>query len=145
VINTNTPGGVWLNLSITNQLDPATFAVIGAVTNLVAPAGAASARYQGVFQQPLTANGAVLFDDLELSPAGTPQMPVRFSVSQAGGNVNLGFPTYLGFTYNVRYQSELTETNWLSLINLLGDRDARILADAASTPRRFYRVSYLCN
>ena len=51
-ISTSTPIGVWLNLAVTNQVNPTTLAVIGTVTNLVAPTGTAFARYQVVFRQP---------------------------------------------------------------------------------------------
>ena len=56
-------------MAVTNQLDPATLAVIGSATNLVAPINTSFARYRVVFRQPANATGAVLFDDLKLTTA----------------------------------------------------------------------------
>jgi hypothetical protein len=44
LFNANTPAGVWQSLAVTNQLNPTNGAIIGAATNLVAPAGATFVR-----------------------------------------------------------------------------------------------------
>ena len=145
LISTSTPIGVWLKLAVTNQFNPTTFAAIGTVTNLVAPAGTTVARFQIVFRQPLTAAGAVLFDDVKLSPAGASEIPVFATVSRAGINVNFSFPTYLGLTYHMRYKNELSDPTWLVMTNLTGDGSAKLLSDLVSATRRFYQVTFDCD
>jgi beta-glucanase (GH16 family) len=145
LINTNTPSGAWLNLAVTNQLNPATSAVIGSVTNLVAPANTSFVRYQPVFRQPATAAGAVLFDDLKLAPAGISEWGVHVSPALTGKNLNLTFATYLDLPYLVEWKADLAAPDWLVLTNLSGDGElTSVFTDLQSTSR-FYRVVRLCN
>ena len=145
IINTNTPVGLWLNLAVTNQFDPVTFAVVGSVTNLIAPSGTAFARYQIVFRQPLNAAGAVLFDDQRFSFSGSSELPVSPAASKAGNNVNLAFPTFFGLAFRVRFKNDLSDPNWLLLTNVIGGGTTTIVSDGLGATRRFYQVTHGCD
>lgn len=144
-VNTNTAPGAWLNFAVTNQLNPGSSAVIGTVTNLVAPAGTSTVRCRAVFHQPAAAAGAVLFDDLKLAPAGTTDVPTPVSATRTGGTLNLGFATYLNLPYEVRWKAALADANWLVLTNLVGTGGAQSLTVDLQATSRFYRVMRLCN
>ncbi len=144
LVNTNTPAGAWLNLAVTNQFNPATFALIGSVTNLVAPASTSFVRYQVVFRQPAMAAGSVLFDDLKLT-AGVADIPVPISAVRAANGLNLAFPTYLDLPYQLRWKAALTDPQWQVLTNLSGDGLVKSLTADFQSPSRFYRVTRLCN
>jgi beta-glucanase (GH16 family) len=144
-INSGTTPGSWLNLAVTNQLNPVTFAVIGSTNQLVAPAGVSFARFQTVFRQPLMAAGAVLFDDLNFQLAGGIIPPVPASAGLSGGNLNLSFPTFLGLNYQVSFKNDLADANWLVLTNLTGDGSTMTVADAIVSSRRFYQVARVCD
>ncbi|NOS72528.1 MAG: glycoside hydrolase family 16 protein [Verrucomicrobia bacterium] len=144
-VSTNSAVGVWLNLAITNQLNPTTFVAIGSVTNLVAPAGTAFARFQVTFRQPQSAAGAALFDDLKFSLAGSEDIPVPASIRKAGASLNLFFPTYLGLAYQVRFKDDLSDPNWQTLANLTGNGTEQITSDVSGTARRFFQVTRICN
>jgi beta-glucanase (GH16 family) len=81
LITTNTiatrsfPASTWINLPVTNQYNPSTFAITNHTTNLVAPAGTSFVRYQITFQGDAAYSaGSVYFDDLTLTQtAGNPQ------------------------------------------------------------------------
>jgi beta-glucanase (GH16 family) len=142
ILNSSTPGGSWLNLAVTNQLDVSNSSIIGTVTNLVAPDGTAFVRYQVVFRQPANAAGAVLFDDLSLNvPDGT--APV--SVVRDSNQLNLSFPTYAGLTYQIRYKTNLADGLWQVLTNVTGDGGAHVVTDALGASQKYYRVLRVCN
>jgi beta-glucanase (GH16 family) len=144
-ITTNTPPGLWLNFAVTNQYNPSSFAFIGSVTNLVAPANAAFARCRLVFQQPASANGSVLFDNLTLSSAAPAAIPVPVSVTRFGTNLNLAFATYLNLPYQVNWASSLASPSWSALTNLPGNGTNQTATVALQAATRFYRVTRLCN
>ena len=145
LINSNSPPGLWLNLAVTNQINPANSDLIGFVTNLVAPIGTSFVRYQVVFRQPAAAAGAVLFDDLDLSLPPVPEIPVRASAARTSAGLSLSFPTVLGASYQVRYQNELRAGVWQVLTNLTGDGETIAVADSVSAGQRFYRVVQVCD
>ena len=145
LVNTNTASGAWLDFPVTLQFDPATFALIGSVTNLIAPAGTTFTRFQTVFRQPANAAGAVLFDDLKLSPAVSARIPVAAALNLSGLNLDLSFSTLLGLAYQVRFKNDLNDSNWLVMTNLTGDGSPRLVSDVAGASRRFYQVSCGCN
>ena len=74
-INTNIilagtfPKNTWIDLPVTNQYNPNTFAITNRTAVLTAPVGTYFVRYQIVLQgdSNLTANGSVCFDDLTLN------------------------------------------------------------------------------
>ncbi|MDB6068006.1 MAG: hypothetical protein JWR26_4214 [Pedosphaera sp.] len=72
-ILSNFPVDAWIDLQVTNQLDPNTFATIGSVTNLVAPAGTVRAEYNVVFDL-INGNqhGSTYWDDLSLLTTAPP-------------------------------------------------------------------------
>ncbi len=65
-ITTGFTTDTWVDLPITNQYDPNTFALIGTVTNLVAPAGTVSVEYNVVFDLHNGGGGSTYWDDLSL-------------------------------------------------------------------------------
>jgi len=136
-----TPVGLWHHLAITNEYDPSTFAYIGTVTNLVAPAGTTFARIQTCFRQPLFDAGTVLFDDLKFSDAAVCENPVPSTARRAGSNLELTFPSYLGFNYQVRYKDNLNDPAWVILTNMPGDGSVKAVFDTTFAPRRFYSTS----
>jgi len=145
LINTNTPAGVWLKLAATNRLDPVTSAVIGTVTNLVAPANTAVVRHQVVFRQPANAAGAVMFDDLRLALPSTTEFPVPVSFARVGNNLNLGFATYLGLPYELRWKASLADPDWQPLTNLTGSGTVQTVTAGIQSTSRFFRVVRPCN
>jgi beta-glucanase (GH16 family) len=120
-ITNSTPPGVWLRLAVTNQLNPATSAVTGSVARLVAPVGTSTASCQIVFRQPATANGAVYFDDLSLSPGGGGEFGVPVSAIRSGNDLNIGFVSYLASPYQLRWKSRLADPAWTVLTNISGN------------------------
>jgi beta-glucanase (GH16 family) len=113
LITSNSTAGVWLNLAVTNRLNPVTSAVIGSVTNLVAPANASFVRYQVVFRQPAMATGSVCFDDLRLTLMGMTEIPVPVSFVRAGADLDLGFATSLDLPYQVLWKASPADPAWL--------------------------------
>jgi len=62
------PANAWNNLAITNQYDPATYALTNTTAQLVAPPGTYFVRYQIVLQgDAANSAGSVYFDDLNLA------------------------------------------------------------------------------
>jgi len=80
LINTNAiatgvfPENTWVNLHVTNQYNPTTYAITNYTAALVAPTGTSFVRYQVVFQGDAASSaGSVYFDDLMLTQtAGGP-------------------------------------------------------------------------
>ena len=74
IANGTFPADTWIDLSVTNQYDPNTFTLIGAVSHLVAPAGTCFVRCQIVFQgDAANSGGTAEFDDLTLNlTSGSP-------------------------------------------------------------------------
>ena len=144
-VTTNTPPGLWLNFPVTNQFNPANFALIGSATNLVAPANTTFVRCLLVFQQPALAAGSVLFDDVKLSAAGTTLIPVPTSAARAGSNLNLAFATYLALPYQVNWKSSLDSPSWSVLTNLSGSGGSQTVSVDLQASARFYRVTRICN
>jgi beta-glucanase (GH16 family) len=145
LIDAETPAGAWLNLAVTNQLNPANSAVIGSVTNLVAPANTSIVRCQVVFWQPAMSAGAVLFDDLRLVPGGENLVPVAASIGQAHGDLNLSFQTFLNRPYEVHWKTNLADPDWLVLTNVSGDGATKGLSLNPPISSSFYRVTRLCD
>lgn len=139
-ITSNSLAGGWLELRVTNQLNPATFVVIGSVTNLLAPTNAAFARVQVVFEQPGNAAGAVLFDDLQLTPASALAWPTPVSVGLNEGYLNLAFATLLGLSYQIRSKPNLVDAAWLELTNVTGSGATFAVPFALQGSTRFYQV-----
>ena len=143
-VSTNTPVGGWLQLAVTTQLNPTTFAQIGVVSNLVAPAGTVSARMQLVFRQLQNAAGAVLFDDLKFAATDPAEIVVPVAVGRSGTNLSLSFPTFLGHSYQLGYKQSLAESEWLPLTGVLGDGRIQTVSDSLGFASRFYQVRRLC-
>jgi hypothetical protein len=58
----------------------------------------------------------------------------------SGTNTVLSFPTQTGFTYLVVYKNNLEDANWKLLSVVPGDGTTKILTDAITEPRRFYKL-----
>ena len=62
------PKGAWVYLPITNQYNPATYAITNTTSMLIAPAGTSFARFQVTFEGDASYSaGSVYFDDLALT------------------------------------------------------------------------------
>lgn len=92
------PKSTWVNLAVTNQYDPNTFAVTNTVGALVAPPGTLFVRYQVLFQGDAAySGGSMYFDDLNLNVTGGSQYGdwnVVWSDEFNGTNINSGVWTY---------------------------------------------------
>lgn len=87
ILDSTMPVNAWLELPVTNQYNPSTYVVTGAVSNLVAPAGTAFVRYQILFfQPPSNPAGSVYFDQLSLVQSGviSPTAPKISTISPDG-------------------------------------------------------------
>jgi hypothetical protein len=145
LITSNTAPGGWMEFSVTNQIDPVTFATIGSSAQLLSPTNTSFVRYQLVFHQPATAAGSVLFDDLKLTswllPAyGAPLSPVR-----TGNNLSLAFSTYLGWPYQLRWKNLLSDPSWSLQTNLTGTGGIESVSVDLLSVTRFYSLVRLCN
>jgi beta-glucosidase len=58
----------------------------------------------------------------------------------SGTNTVLSFPTQVGFKYLVVYKTNLEDANWKLLSIVPGDGTTKILTDAITEPRRFYKL-----
>ena len=99
VITTNGfPKNIWINLPVTNQYNPNTFAITNTAKSLVAPAGTYFVRYQVVLQGDAAgSNGSVYFDDLNLnltSAAPYGDWNIVWSDEFNGTNINPNTWTY---------------------------------------------------
>jgi beta-glucanase (GH16 family) len=71
----------WMELTVTNELDPETFSVIGVGADLEAPVGTTKVRYQIVFQQEAGFDGgSMYFDDLSLREVVVVPLEVDFEM-----------------------------------------------------------------
>ena len=99
VLDSTMASGTWLDLPITNQYDPGTYAKTGTVTNLSAPAGTVFVRYQVVFFQPANnPGGSLYFDQLALTPAVTQTLPLISAISPDGSMPFMGTANTFDFT-----------------------------------------------
>jgi hypothetical protein len=136
-----TPANAWLCLAPTNQHDPSTSAYIGAVTNLVAPAGTASARVQAVFRQPAGYDGgSVFFDDVSLRLLTGSVPPLRIQISRHDTDLLVGFASLAGLVYRVEYHHP-SARDWQTLAICVGDGFDLQIADALQGSGRLYRVA----
>ena len=92
------PTNAWVNLPVTNQYNPTTFALTGTVTNLVAPLGTYFVRYQIVLQGDAAGSGgSVYFDDLNLNltrASAYGDWAVAWSDEFNGATINTNVWTY---------------------------------------------------
>jgi hypothetical protein len=123
----------WTSLQVTNATGS---------TNLVAPAGAASATCQVYEYNWSYAGGTVYFDDLYLTRASLPApTAVTLAASAVSGLMNLSFPTTSGVTYEVLYADSLNSpSTWHTNKTIAGDGTVKGISDPIGTTRRFYRV-----
>jgi hypothetical protein len=73
-----------------------------------------------------------------LVPA-TPMPKITATIS--GANVMIGFPTSAGYSYQVQYKNNLSDTSWTALGSAVsGDGSVKSVADSTTASHRFYRV-----
>ena len=71
-----------------------------------------------------------------------PVKNINISATQAGGNVQISFPTTAGSSYRVFYTTSLTSGNWTLLSTVPGDGTVKSTTDsAAGGSLRFYKVT----
>jgi hypothetical protein len=95
------PANAWVELPVTNQYNPSTYVVTGAVSNLEAPAGTSFVRYQLLFfQPPSNPAGSVYFDQLSLVQSGviSPTPPQITTISPDGSVPFLSAANVFAFT-----------------------------------------------
>ena len=92
------PVNTWVDLPVTNQYNPSTYAITNTAMQLVAPSGTYFIRYQLVFQGDANySGGSVYFDDLNLIPvSGSPygNWNIVWSDEFNGTNINPNVWTY---------------------------------------------------
>jgi endoglucanase len=68
-------------------------------------------------------------------------IPFTINAAYDGTNVNISFLTQSGFSYQVLYESNLTDATWISLGgSISGNNAVQSVSDLASQNSRFYRV-----
>lgn len=144
IVTSNTSTGTWLNLPITNQFDPQTFAFVGSVTNLVAPAGTLFVRKQILYRQMANAAGSVFWDDLSLTAPGPSEIPSTVAAQKNGGALNIAFLSFLGASYNVYFKNAMTDPDWQILTSVVGDGLVKVVTDPLANGQRYYRVARTC-
>lgn len=74
----------WTKLNITNQVNPATRAVIGTANNLVAPVGTVKVRFSAMYSQNTNSGGSVQFDNMSLIETNGKIPPMIANVNPDG-------------------------------------------------------------
>jgi beta-glucanase (GH16 family) len=96
--NGTLPPGTWVDLPVTNQYNPTTFAFIGTVTSLVAPPNTSFVRFQLLFQGDVQkSGGSMYFDDLNLvQTSGAPfgDWHIVWSDEFNGSSINTNIWTF---------------------------------------------------
>jgi beta-glucanase (GH16 family) len=101
ILDSTMPANAWVELPVTNQYNPSTYVVTGAVSNLEAPAGTSFVRYQLLFfQPPSNPAGSVYFDQLSLVQSGviSPTPPQITTISPDGSVPFLSAANVFAFT-----------------------------------------------
>ena len=92
------PKNTWIDLPVTNQYNPNTFAITNSTKSLVAPEGTSFVRYQVTFQGDANGSaGSVYFDDLTLVQTGGGPMGnwnIVWSDEFSGTSINPATWTY---------------------------------------------------
>jgi beta-glucanase (GH16 family) len=133
----NITAGSWMNLKVTEELDPTTSALIGSVDTLAAPAGTTKARYQVIFRQTNNDGGSMYFDDFSLVEQ---ILPVALSASFSGEDIQISFLTQNGVSYQMAYKSSMTNANWTPIEIIVGDGTTNSVSYPMSSPVGFYGV-----
>ncbi len=124
MISTNSPAGVWSNLTV----------------SAVAPAAARQVRCQINYHAGGGGGGIMYVDDVNFWL----RIPVSVTPSVSGANLMLSFPTQPGVTNQVLYKNDLSDADWQTLETVVGDLSGQAAVPAPmDVPKRFYRVSTL--
>jgi hypothetical protein len=85
------------------------------------------------------ANTEVNVNFLMFVPAAPAQPTINAALID--GNISLSFATESGFSYQVRYKDELSDSSWNNLGSAIpGDGMVKTVSDPASGAKRFYRL-----
>lgn len=133
-VDTNSPTDTWINLTPTNKYTGDFTTFLGTSPYMVAPAGTAKVRFQITYHGDL--GGAIYVDTTDLRL----RSPVA-AASLNGPNVQIGFPTIYGPTYQVWYKTNLMDSAWQPLSSVFGDGTAKTVTDPHAGAGRFYTVS----
>lgn len=142
IINGSFPSNGWINLPVTNQYNPSNETLLGTVTNLVAPANAATLRYDLVFVMVNQNSGSVYWDDMKLTTTALPPSP-NLSISLSNSLPIISFPTQASFSYTVQFKNDVLGTGWTNLTaSITGDGTVKKVQDTngSSLNERVYRV-----
>ena len=75
-----------------------------------------------------------------LAPAPAPGQTVLSAVI-SGSNINLSFLSQAGFSYQIQYKDNLTDSTWIALGSpVAGDGTLKTVSDSAGGQHRFYRA-----
>ncbi|HXC35662.1 MAG TPA: family 16 glycosylhydrolase, partial [Candidatus Acidoferrales bacterium] len=93
------PKNTWVDLNVTNQYDPNTYAITNTVSSLVAPTGTSFVRYQIMFQgDQYNSAGSMYFDDATLNQTSAtafgPNWNIVWSDEFNGNSLNTKNWTY---------------------------------------------------
>ncbi len=129
----------WIDLQVTHQYDPSTFALLGNSPEMIAPAGTTTVRYQIVYRQILWDPGSMYFDDLslvQLSEIAEGLLKVSGDPSQ----VTLSFETETGNEYQIFTSLDLAENSWTMVESLSGTGSDITRSYPMPDTNRFYRL-----
>ncbi len=88
----------------------------------------------------MTAGASINANFYMLVPAPTVANSVTITATRNGSNINLSFPTQMGFTYTVYYKNSLSDSTWSTLTSVSGDGTVKTVNDGLTGTARFYRV-----
>jgi beta-glucanase (GH16 family) len=133
------PPNQWIDLQVTNQYDPSTFAILGNVPEMIAPIGTTTVRYQTVFRQILWDEGSMYFDDLSLIQLSEIAEGL-LKISGDSSQVILNFDTSIGSDYQIFTSPDLTAGSWTYLESISGSGISVTRSYPMPDDHRFYRL-----
>lgn len=135
--------GSWINLEVSEQIDPATFVSLGSSSFLVAPPNTAVIRYQVVYEQMHYGAGSLYFDDLSLARQEVvvgSALPEIVVLGQSETQIELSFQTLPGIHYQMFVSTTLQEESWTLFGSFVGDGDEKLFSYPLSELRQFFRI-----
>ena len=69
-----------------------------------------------------------------------PGAPISLLAGRTGSDVELTFPTQAGLTYDVLYKTDLAESSWSLLQQVVGDGSFMTVTDSIGSSAAFYRI-----
>jgi hypothetical protein len=94
----------------------------------------------GVETLQITGDGNEHANFFMLAPVAANAVSITPTIN--GSNIQLSFPTQVGFNYTIQYKHNLTDPSWTTLGSAVpGNGSTRSVNDSASGGQRFYRLS----